>query len=175
MSNRGFLAVLAAIAFVGLLGFGLIAKGGTELTVGEPAPDGSVERLDGSGEATLADYRGQWLLVNFWASWCKPCEDESPAIESYAREHRDELRVIGINSEDNTADATAFIEEHGLTWEFFKDTEGDRSRDFGLLGLPESFLVDPDGNLALLYRGPIDRQFLDANVTPLIEGEGPAA
>ena len=161
---------MAAIAFVGLLGFGLIAKGGAELALGEPAPDGPVERLDGSGEATLADYRGKWLLVNFWASWCKPCEEESPAIEGFAREHRDELVVIGINSEDSTGDATEFVEENGLSWEFFKDTEDERADDYGVLGLPETFLVDPEGDLALLYRGPVDRDYLDEFVTPLIEG-----
>jgi len=169
MSNRGFLAVLAAIAFVGLLGFGLIAKGGERIAVGEPAPDGPVERLDGSGQATLADHRGQWVLVNFWASWCKPCEDESPAIERYADEHRDELVVVGINTEDNSADATAFAEEYELSWELLKDT-GERKEAWGVLGLPESFLVDPDGNLALVYRGPIDDAFLEQNVTPRITG-----
>lgn len=165
---------MAAIAFVGLLGFGLIAKGGAELKIGEPAPDGPVERLDGSGSATLSDYRGEWVLVNFWASWCKPCAEESPAIEDYSREYGDELVVVGINSEDSTGDATEFVEENGLTWEFFKDTNDDRADDYGVLGLPESFLVDPEGNLALLYRGPIDRDYLDEFVTPLITaGESP--
>jgi len=175
MSNRGFLAVMAAVAFVGLLGFGLIAKGGTELAIGEPAPDAPVERLDGDGQGSLADYRGKWLLVNFWASWCRPCEEESPTIQRYADEHRDDLVVIGINSEDNTEDATGFIEENGLSWEFFKDTNDDRAEDYGVLGLPESFVVDPDGNLALLFRGPIDRDYLDEYVTPLITAaEAPA-
>lgn len=171
MSNRGFIAVLAALAFVALLGFGLIAKRGETISVGEPVPDEPVERLDGSGEASLADYRGQWVLVNFWASWCKPCEEESPAIERYARAHRDDLVVIGMNTEDNSVDANAFIEaqEPPLTWEFLKDT-GERRDAFGIFALPESFLVDPDGNLALIRRGPVDRDYLDANVTPLIEG-----
>lgn len=169
MSNRGFIAVLAAIAFIGLLGFGLIAKQGAQIAVGEPVPDAAVERLDGSGETSLAEYRGRWVLVNFWASWCDPCEEESPAIESYARRHRQDLVVIGMNTEDNSVDATAFVEENELSWEFLKDT-GERRDAFGIFALPETFLVDPDGNLALIRRGPVDEAFLDANVTPLIDG-----
>jgi len=169
MSNRAFIAVLAAVAFVALLGFGLIAKEGSRVAVGESAPDAPVERLDGKGTISLADYRGGWVLVNFWASWCQPCEEESPAIESFARKHRDDLTVLGVNSKDNSADARAFIDKYDLTWDMVKDT-GDRSDAYGVLGFPESFLVDPDGKLALIQRGPMDERFLDERVAPLITG-----
>lgn len=170
MSNRGFIAVLAAVAFIALLGFGLIAKGGADVAVGQPAPDAPVPRLDGTGETSIADFRGKWVLVNFWASWCAPCQEESPAIEAFARKHGDSLVVLGVNSKDNSVDADDFIDEYGLTWEMVKDT-GDRMDAYGVLGLPESFLVDPDGKLALIQRGPIDEQFLDQRIKPLITGE----
>jgi DsbE subfamily thiol:disulfide oxidoreductase len=169
MSNRGFIAVLAAIAFVGLLGFGLIAKGGEDVAVGEPAPDAPVERLDGNGEMSLADYRGRWVLVNFWASWCEPCRTEAPAIERYARRHADDLDVVGIAVKDNTSAATEFANEYGLTYDLLRDGAGERMEAWGILALPESFLVDPDGDLALIHRGPIDEQELERSVTPLIE------
>lgn len=161
--------MLAAVAFIALLAFGLIAKKGTDIAVGEQAPDAPIERLDGKGTISLSDYAGKWVLVNFWASWCRPCEDESPAIEKFAREHRDDLTVLGINSEDNSVDANAFIDRYGLTWDMVKDT-GDRSQAYGVLGFPESFLVDPDGNLALIQRGPMDEKFLNERVAPLITG-----
>lgn len=160
---------MAAIAFIGLLAFGLIAKGGADIAVGEPAPDAPIPRLDGDGTISIDDYRGRWVLVNFWASWCTPCEDESPEIERFSRELDGDLAVLGINSEDNSVDANAFIDEYGLTWDMVKDT-GDRSDAFGVLGFPESFLVDPDGNLALIRRGPVDRAFLEDQVKPLVEG-----
>ncbi len=169
MSNRGFIAVLAAIAFIALLAFGLVAKNGADIAVGEPAPETPIERLDGDGTISLSDYRGEWVLVNFWASWCKPCEEESPAIEEFAHKHRDDLVVLGVNSEDNSVDANAFIDEYGLTWDMVKDT-GERGDEYGVLGFPESFLVDPDGNFALIRRGPIDEQFLGEQVEPLITG-----
>jgi peroxiredoxin len=167
MSNRGFIAVLAAVAFIALLAYGLIAKGGEDVAVGEPAPDAAMPRLDGSGETRIADFRGKWVLVNFWASWCRPCEDESPTIEDFAKRNGDRLVVLGINSEDNSVDANDFIDRYDLSWRMVKDT-GERMEAYGVLGLPESFLVDPNGKLALIQRGPVDERFLDEQVQPLI-------
>lgn len=159
---------MAAIAFVGLLGFGLVAKGGADVAVGEPAPDAPVERLDGSGETSLADFRGGWVLVNFWASWCEPCREEAPAIERYATEHAGEITVVGIAVKDSTDAAAEFAAEYDLSYELLRDGAGERMDAYGILALPESFLVDPEGNLALIQRGPVDAEFLEANVTPLI-------
>jgi len=175
MSNRGFLAVLAAIAFVGLLGFGLVAKEGAQIAVGEPAPDAPVERLGGGGEVSLADYRGQWVLLNFWASWCDPCRDEAPAIERFSRRHSDDLVVVGMDTEDLSGDAIDFAREFDLTYELLHDGDGERKDAYGIFALPESFLVDPDGNLALIQRGPVDRRYLETYVAPLIEGGGSGA
>lgn len=169
MPNRGFIAVLAAVAFIALLGFGLIAKGAEDVAIGEPAPDAPMPRLDGSGETRIADFRGRWVLVNFWASWCRPCEEESPAIEAFADRNRDRLVVLGINSEDNSVDANDFIDRYGLSWRMVED-DGERMEIYGVLGLPESFLVDPNGELALIQRGPVDEQFLAERVEPLLRG-----
>ena len=170
--RTGMIAIACSIAAVALLAYGLIAKGAEKLTIGEPFPDAAMQRLDSTGAGSLADYRGRWVLVNLWASWCTPCEEESPLIERYLRRHRDDgLVVVGINTRDSTDDAREFIDEYGLTWEQFRDPDGARSEDLGSIGVPESFLVDPRGRLALLYRGPVDGAYLDRYVTPLIEGK----
>jgi thiol-disulfide isomerase/thioredoxin len=169
MRLRPLLALVAAVAFVGLLGYGLIANNGAEISVGEPAPDAAVERLDGSGTAELADFRGQWVLLNFWASWCDPCRTESPAIEKWAGEHQGEVKVVGMNTEDLTDDAQDFVDEYHLSWEMLRDGDGERKDAYGIFALPESFLIDPDGNLALIQRGAVDDEFLQTQVTPLIE------
>lgn len=174
MSNRAFIAVIGALAVVALLAFGMIANDGAEIAVGQEAPDAPVERLGAEGEASLADFEGRWVLVNFWASWCDPCRSESPAIERYGQAHEDDLVVVGINTEDLSRDALDFVEEYGLTWEMLRDGEGERKDAFGVFALPETFLVDPDGNLALIRRGAVDREYLEANVTPLIEGDAGA-
>jgi len=166
-------AALAAVAAVlGLLAWGLATKGEAKLVVGQPVPDREHPNLDGRGSGRIADYRGSWVLVNFWASWCDPCRQESPALERYWRRHRgDGLVVLGIDSRDLSGDALDFVEEFGLTYPQLRDGDGERSEAFGMLGFPESFLVDPEGNLALIRRGPVDTAFLERYVTPLIEGE----
>ncbi len=174
MGNRSFIFVLLALAVVGLLGFGMIANGSATIAVGEPTPDAEIERLGGEETASIADYRGQWVLVNFWASWCKPCELESPAIEEYSQAHNGDVVVLGVNTRDLTEDAEQFIADNGLTWEMLHDGDGSLSDSFGSVALPESFLVDPEGNLALIRRGPVDEAYLEQNVTPLIEANGGA-
>ncbi len=175
MGNRGFLAIVAAIGFVGLLGFGLASKGVARPAVGDPVPDAPLPRLGGTEEVSFADYRGQWVLVNLWASWCPPCRDEAPALEKYSRRHEGDVAVLGIDTDDATPDALAFAREFGITYELLHDGEGARKDELGATGLPESFLIDPEGNLALWRIGPVDERFLEGSVTPLIESRGGAS
>jgi len=169
MSNRGILAVIAAIAFIALLAFGLVAKNGAQIAVGEPAPDGAVETLDGTSEVSLADHRGKWILLNFWASWCEPCRTEAPAIEKFANENPDVV-VIGMDTEDLSGDAQDFVREFDLTYEMLHDGDGERKDAYGIFALPETFLIDPNGDLALIQRGPVDEKFLNEQIKPLISG-----
>ena len=169
MSARAFAAAIGVLAVVGLLGFGLASKGGADIAEGDPAPDVTLPTLDGDGTGSLADYRGKWVLVNFWASWCNPCRTESPDLQAYQEEHESgAFTVLGINQEDLTEDARAFVEEFGLTYPQLRDASGDQADPFGMSGLPESFLIDPNGDIALIRRGALDDRFLDEYVTPLI-------
>jgi cytochrome c biogenesis protein CcmG, thiol:disulfide interchange protein DsbE len=174
MSGKALAVFLAVLAVVGLLGYGLLSKGGDSLALGDPAPDKELATLDGAGSGTIADYRGSWVLVNFWASWCEPCRSEAPALEAFQRDNGGgEFTVLGINLDDATADAEGFVEEYGLTYPQLRDGDGEDRRDaFGMTGFPESFLVDPEGEVALIRRGPVDETFLSENVEPLISGGG---
>ena len=171
MSVKSFVIVMAVLALVGLLGYGLLSKGGSSIAIGDPAPDRDLARLDGSGTGDIADYRGKWVLVNFWASWCAPCRSEAPALESFQRQHSGQgFTVLGINLDDTTDDAVDFVNRYGLTYPQLRDGDGGDRRDaYGMTGFPESFLVDPGGKLALIRRGPVDERYLDEAVTPLIQ------
>jgi cytochrome c biogenesis protein CcmG, thiol:disulfide interchange protein DsbE len=169
LSARSFIAVLAVLAFVGLLTFGLLSKGSSGVALGEPAPTSPLPRLGGGGDASLADYRGRWVLVNFWASWCIPCREEAPALESFQRRHGDAgFTVLGIDSRDLSGDGKAFVERYGLSYPQLRDGDGDSAHAFGTTGVPENFLVDPRGRVRLLVRGPVSEEYLDGEVAPLL-------
>jgi cytochrome c biogenesis protein CcmG, thiol:disulfide interchange protein DsbE len=175
VSSKSLLAVLAVLAVIALLGFGLF-KPEPSLGLGEPAPATPIAELGGDGETSIADFAGEWVLVNFWASWCGPCEEEAPDIEAYSDSRRDAgLRVLGIDTRDSIEAGLEFVRKHELSWEFGRDGDGAVAREWGTTGVPETFLVDPEGELALACKGAVDREQLEALVTPLLAGETPAA
>lgn len=172
MSARSFLAFLAVLAVVGLLVFGLLSKGTTQIAVGDPVPDRTLPALPGPGQGSIADYRGEWVLVNLWASWCPPCREEAPDLERFYRQNRgDGTIVLGINVQDNESDALTFLGDHPTSFPQLRSVGDERSKAFGSTGVPENFLVDPRGRLALIQRGPVDDRYLAEWVIPLIEGE----
>jgi cytochrome c biogenesis protein CcmG, thiol:disulfide interchange protein DsbE len=171
VSARSFLAFLAVLAVIGLLGFGLLSKGSATIAVGEAAPDRELPVLPGPGQGSLAEQRGKWVLVNLWASWCVPCREEAPVLERFYRRQRDRrVTVVGIDVQDNRDDALAFLREFPTTYLQLRSVGDERSDAFGSTGVPENFLVDPRGRLALIWRGPVDDRFLRERVVPLIEG-----
>jgi cytochrome c biogenesis protein CcmG, thiol:disulfide interchange protein DsbE len=171
VSVRSFIAFLAVLAVVGLLAFGLLSKGNAKIAVGDPVPDKVLPALPGPGHGSIAEHRGDWALVNLWASWCIPCREEAPVLERFYRRYRThDTTVVGIDVQDNRDDAVSFLRDHPTTYPQLRSIGNERSAAFGSTGVPENFLVDPRGRLALIWRGPVDDRFLRARVVPLIEG-----
>jgi cytochrome c biogenesis protein CcmG/thiol:disulfide interchange protein DsbE len=171
VSARALLAFLAVVAVVGLLAFGLLSKGSTGVDLGEEEPAGALPNLEGKGSGSLADYRGHWVLVNFWASWCGPCREEAPVLESFQRRHGGgRFTVLGIDTRDLSGDGRRFVRQYGLTYPQLRDGNGQRAHDFGTTGVPENFLIDPRGKLRLLRRGPVTEEYLRQYVAPLLPG-----
>lgn len=160
---------MAVLAVVGLLGFGLLSKGSSGVALGEPAPEEPLPRLQGGGAESLADYRGRWVLVNFWASWCPPCRDEAPELERFQRRHGGpDFTVLGIDSRDLSEDARQFVRQYDLTYPQLRDGDGEAADDYGTTGVPENFLIDPSGRVRLLVRGPVTEEWLRDEVAPLL-------
>jgi cytochrome c biogenesis protein CcmG/thiol:disulfide interchange protein DsbE len=171
VSVRSSIAVLAVLAVVGLLTFGLVSKGSSGVALGEAAPAESLPRLVGGGDESLAAYRGRWVLVNFWASWCLPCREEAPALERFQRRHGDgNFTVVGIDSRDLSGDGRDFVEQYGLSYPQLRDGDGDAAHAFGTTGVPENFLIDPRGKVRLLVRGPVSAEYLRKAVEPMLAG-----
>ena len=162
---------MAVLAVIGLLAFGLIKKGDDPLQAGDSVPETELSSLDGSAQRSLADYRGQWVLVNVWASWCDPCREEAPTLERFYRAHKaDDFTVLGIDTQDDSRSADGFIKEFGLTYPQLHDGSGDYADELKTTGVPENFLIDPDGKVALVVRQPLTAESLDAQFAPMIEG-----
>jgi len=172
MSARALPAFLAVCAVVGLLAFGLLSKGEAKVAVGDPAPDRELPVLGGPGTGSIAEYRGRWVLVNLWASWCDPCREEAPVLDDFARRYgKRGVTVLGIDVQDNSDDALAFLRRYEVRYPQLRSVGDERSDAFGSTGVPENFLVDPRGRLALIWRGPVDEDFLQSEVVPIVEGK----
>ena len=173
MSIRSLIVVLAVLAAVGLLVYGLVTKGDSRIAVGDQAPQAMVDRLDGGGEESLADYRGRWVMVNFWASWCVPCREEAKALNQLQEERGGpRFTVLGVDTEDLSPDAKAFVKRYGVGYPQLHDGQGDLGNDFGTTGVPESYLFDPKGILREAQAGPVTEEILRERFLPLIPAKG---
>jgi cytochrome c biogenesis protein CcmG/thiol:disulfide interchange protein DsbE len=169
--------LVGVLALVALLAYGVASKEPDErldkaAARGErvAAPKIELPRLDGGGKASLADYRGQVVVLNYWASWCDPCREESPLLERWHR--RIEKRggtVVGVDVLDVTSDAKAFVREYGLSYPMLRDADGSTQKDLGVVAYPETFVIDRKGRIAATRRGPVDERFLRTTVLPLLE------
>jgi cytochrome c biogenesis protein CcmG/thiol:disulfide interchange protein DsbE len=133
------------------------------------APDFALDRLDGRGTLELSSLRGRVVVLNFWASWCKPCRAESPLLERWHRRMADRGgTVLGVDMLDVTDDAQAFIADYNLTYPMLKDGDGKGLEAFGVVQYPETFVIDRQGRIAAVRRGPVDEEFMQTTVEPLL-------
>ncbi len=133
------------------------------------APAFAVPNLRGGPEITLEQFAGKPLLINFWASWCEPCKQETPTLATFARETPD-VPVLGIAANDAPDEARRFAEAANVGFALAVDRKGDLAERFGATGIPTSFLIDARGQVAATWPGEITRPELDALVAALASG-----
>jgi cytochrome c biogenesis protein CcmG/thiol:disulfide interchange protein DsbE len=114
--------------------------------LGRPAPTATGTALDGS-TVRLADLRGKFVLLNFFATWCVPCQREHPELESFQNRHvaTGDATVLAVIFDDDVKSVRDYLERNGGDWPVLDDPSGKIALDFGVRGPPESFLIDPDG------------------------------
>lgn len=123
--------------------------------VGRAAPNFRLRTTDGD-EAELTQYRGQWVLLNFWASWCGPCRTETPELQAFYERHGDQLLVVGVNQQESRDTAADFAADYGVTYPILLDRNGEVSIAYRVSsGLPISMLLSPDGVITKLYYGQL--------------------
>jgi cytochrome c biogenesis protein CcmG, thiol:disulfide interchange protein DsbE len=165
------LASLAGACLVGLLIYGVSAQSASRtlderVARGEhpaaPEATRALPQLDGRGSGTLAAYRGKVVVLNFWASWCEPCQVEAPLLErAQSTLARDGGTVLGVTYLDASPDSQDFVRHYHLTYPNLRDNSGAFAHSYGTDQLPESFVIDRDGHVAAVSRGEINQAFLD--------------
>jgi cytochrome c biogenesis protein CcmG, thiol:disulfide interchange protein DsbE len=168
--------VAVASALIALLAYGLVAQG-TDTSIDDavergdrpPAPEASLPVLGGRGQGSLDEFRGQVVVLNFWASWCPPCVDELPLLQrTQGRIERQRATVLGVNYQDLPEDASRFVKRFGLTYPNLRDRDGEYADDYSILGFPETFIIDRRGRIAAARRGPVTEGWLESRLSPLL-------
>jgi cytochrome c biogenesis protein CcmG/thiol:disulfide interchange protein DsbE len=168
---------IAAAALVALLTYGVASVGpdtslDEQLTNGErvEAPVKELPVLGSDATGSLADHRGKVVVLNIWASWCPPCKSEMPLLQRTHDEieSRDGM-VLGIDTQDASDSALKFLREKKISFPSLRDRDREYGRELGVTGYPETFLIDREGRIAAMRRGPVTEEWLDEHLEPLLE------
>ena len=183
--------VLAAVAFVALLAYGLTTKATNStiddaLSRGEsvPAPGFTLSSLAegrdagdawakaaSDGDVSLSELRGTPLVLNFWASWCDPCRAEAKVLEkAWKQQSGSDVLFLGLDAQDAREDARDFISQFGLTFPHVRDPGNDTQRAWGVTGLPETYFIAADGSVVGHVIGTVDEQQLADGIAAAKEG-----
>lgn len=185
--RRPFLVLLPLAIFGGLAGLFLtqLVSGRDPQTlpsvlIGRPAPETSLPALDGltgqngtptPGLALPAGGTGRWTLVNVFASWCGPCRVEHPMLMDLASDPR--LDIVAINYKDRPANAIGFLDDLGNLFDALgTDESGASTIDWGVYGVPETFLVSPAGEIVWKQTGPLSEAAIATGLMPFLDAPG---
>lgn len=172
----GVARIAASIVGVMLIGFVIVLftrETNTGIRVesslfGQVVPEVTGEAFDGS-TFDIDSARGSWVLVNFFASWCVPCENEHPELIEWDRRHSDDALIVSIPFGDTEEDARAFFDEIGGDWPVILDPKAAYAVAFGVLQPPESYLVAPSGVVVAKWLGEITADEIDRVIAQLLE------
>lgn len=136
--------------------------------VDRPLPDLAGQTVQG-GEVAPADYAGDVLVVNFWATWCGPCRAEQPALQQVWTQYRDRgVDFVGVNYRDDAAAAGAWVDEFGVTYPSVEDPPGGWADDFALRGAPTTYIADAGGTIRYQITGAVTTDDLSGVLDELL-------
>jgi cytochrome c biogenesis protein CcmG/thiol:disulfide interchange protein DsbE len=188
------LAIVAVALFLGLLAYGLAKKSPDDtidnrLAEGRsaPAPGFSLELLTAGnlpvslretiapaatdGKLALDELRGKAVVLNFWASWCDPCAEEAPVLESgWQRWKRRGILFLGLDMQDLRGDARSFLSDLGVTYPSVRDPGKQTSKDYGATGIPETYFISPNGRVVAHVVGSVSAEQLDSGIAAASAG-----
>jgi cytochrome c biogenesis protein CcmG/thiol:disulfide interchange protein DsbE len=180
-SPRSPLSIIVWIVVLGLLavlGWGLVQSSAPRPEVGEMAPAFNLEFFDGyewEGQTAVSfdEMQGQILVVNFWASWCIECRTETPELEAAWQKYADQgVLVVGVAYSDVEPNSIAYMKEFNVSFPHAPDLGTSISNDYKITGVPETFIIDQNGEIAHVQIGPISGRTLDEVIGRLLEEKG---
>jgi peroxiredoxin len=130
-----------------------------EIEIGSSAPPFKLKALNGK-KISLEDLKGKRVLLNFWATWCPPCKAEMPELESFYQHHKKELEVVAVNI-DSQSDVKGYAKKLGLTFPVLLDEKNEVNKDYGVLSIPTTYLIDEKGKIINLHIGSMTKIELD--------------
>ena len=170
--NTVFVVIALFVVLVGLPAFDVWSMGSRVPTVGMQAEDFRLTDLEGKAQS-LSQYRGKIVLVNFWATWCKPCTTEMPAMQTVYDKLRDKgFVVLAVNELEDDAKVREHIKQYGHTFPVLMDRDNKVANQFGVFGLPVSVFIDREGRVQEYIKGGLlTEQKIDETVARIQKQE----
>lgn len=174
LSSLVTLPIIAVLAF----SFGRDPHAVPFMMTGKEAPTFEIRHIGGGAAETVArlsksDLAGQPFIMNFWATWCVPCQLEHPVFEWADKEIGQRIKIFGVLYEDDEATAREFLKAHPSRIAHYFDARGRMGVDYGLSGVPETYFVDRYGRIQYKHEGPIDAQTLVTKAAQLLTAPAP--
>jgi cytochrome c biogenesis protein CcmG/thiol:disulfide interchange protein DsbE len=164
-------AVIGLLASLFAFGLGRDPNVLIPVNIGKPAPAFAAQTLDGTQTITLANLRGQVVVLNFWASWCVDCRVEEPSLSQAWDRYRDHgVVVVGMSYQDAPSHARAYAREMGMGWPLVTDPGSRTAIAYGVSGAPETFLIGADGTIQGKTAGPVTYSVLSDQIAGLLQG-----
>lgn len=174
--GKQWLGILLLVALIGIAGFNLysdrknvtdirntgiaVENDETGIAVGDKAPDFVLQTVSGE-KVKLSDYKGKKVFLNFWATWCPPCKEEMPHMQSFYEKKPEHVEILAVNFEESQQRITDFTGQYGLTFPILMDKDGKVAEIYEIYTIPTTYVLNEDGTVNQKIVGPMDQAMME--------------
>jgi peroxiredoxin len=167
--NRYWVRWMLFVVMIGLIGFAFYQMSGHQKPgIGDTAPFFTLTTLEGK-QRSLHDSKGKVVILNFWGTWCEPCRQEMPVIQKmYETYHDKGLEVIAVNIAETAVSVSSFVQQVGITFPIWMDTEQEVMQLYGVGSIPSTFVIDPTGVIRYKIQGRLEVSQFERYIHPML-------